>query len=232
MRAKWLLLILGAMVFALTANASVIAPCSTLTTGAQLTAGAQCENGDFVYTITSAFTIVGGTAPIAASSVGVSFTGVAGSLSELQFQTSAGSPFDFADGGYSLGYNVQLCIGLIGGNSCSTNSNAAGFINKLDVQSSPPGEAPLVSANLNGTVENYGGGNSQPAPVFTTGSPTLVTVSGSYTPASGDNGAGLNEVTGFTQDTFEQVGPEPGTMALMGGALVGLAAYIRKRRKA
>jgi hypothetical protein len=144
----------------------------------------------------------------------------------LQFQVAVNTPWDFADGGFSVTFTAQVCNNPA---ICGTLAAPQTFINQASIQESPPTHSGLVVSNINGVVVNLGGGglNFQ-APLLS--NVTSVTYIESYTPVSTDI-PGVAEVSGMTNDAYETVGPEPGTMMLMGGALVGLGIIGRKRRK-
>ena len=240
MKIKWLVLLVGVLAMAGIATASNLVTCdlAIATPGAYFLAGTagtasvlvsngtfSCEEGDTEFTFTAASYVPNGAALLPANDVTVNALGTAGASAELQFQVGINSPWDYADGGFSVTFTAQVCNTAI----CGVLAAPQTFITQADTQESPPTRSGLVSSSINGIAATLGGGGANyQAPLLP--SVLSVTYIESYTPVSTDI-PGVAIVTGITNDADETVGPEPSTMMLMGGALVGLGIIGRKRRK-
>ena len=222
MRAKWLVLILGAMLLVGAASASTVTCASALgtswatleaaTTGDGTTAGNYCTIGDMViYGVTDSGTV--GAANIQASVVNA----------PLSLEVGFNITPQLA-GSWGVSWNEELCTAANSATlGCSTLASSAETISSLQAQSQGTGTS-------SGTYTAPVGGS----PVaFTTGPGNNANFTSATFGASSVNvsisTAGNLAIANV--ESFDTVGPEPGTMFLMGGALIGLGAYIRKRRK-
>jgi hypothetical protein len=138
-----------------------------------------------------------------------------------------GGSWSVATGGFNWTYDETMCtIALCGYAPYYAIGNA-------DVQESPAGATAIIGYDINGLGGiNYIGQTSPPTNLgVDPGQPGIQEVMFTDTfPAPGLGYRGY--LTGVTNDVYPYPLPEPGTMLLMGGALIGLGAIARKRRKA
>lgn len=221
---------LAALVVAVSgiASASIVAcPTAPITfaTFETYTAGNGCEIGDtiFTYSSSSGFSV-------AQTTVTISLSGSQSQNFLINFQDANGFTANT-----SLVYSVSVDPTQF---PASLDPSFWAFTTSTGgLQSDGTGVANLVTTesattSLSGgaaggtlTVMQNGGNQNNNGPI--TGlKATVLSVTDTYTYSSGDI---LNQSNGFFQ--ADTSGPEPSTMMLMGGALVGLAAFARKRRK-
>jgi len=234
MRAKWLLIIIGVMLLAGVASANTV-DCSTLTTlsamQAQFTGGGFCQIGDVLITGLTTTNISGAQASTIAVSVnnnppnnstfaerGLNFNGSGGWGTATTFTIGFTGILCYsgtANCGSTNGFVANASTLLDEGQAAQTNPAGSGVTTTNSI--TPTGQGQL-SLNANGGLSGAGSTTVQFFP-GTTG----------FSMSLSDNGQGnLNTIEG---DVEEVVGPEPGTMLLMGGALLGLATVSRKLRK-
>jgi hypothetical protein len=233
MRAK-LLAFIGAALLAGVASANTV-DCSTLSTlsamQAQFTGGGFCQIGDVLITGLNTTNITGGQASTIQVSVnnnpptnsnsaerGLNFNGQGGWGSGTTFSITFTGTLCYtghANCGSTNGFVANAATLLDEGQAAQTNPAGSGVTTTNSI--TPTGQSAL-SLNANGGLSGAGSTTVQFFPGTTGFSLTL-----------SDNGQGnLNTIEG---DVEEVVGPEPGTMMLMGGALLGLATAGRKLRK-
>ena len=190
-----------------------------------------CQIGDLLITGVS---YTQGSSSIAASSITTGFVDLPavnapGAERGISFTAGWG-----ATDNITITFSGILCYGGGGNPACLTTSpdfvsSATTRINEGQVEQQVPAGVsggtttnsitPTGGAALN---LNAGPGNNANPQVFFTGAT-------GFTMSLHDAGTGpINEMEG---DVEELVGPEPGTMALMGGALLGLAAVSKKIRR-
>jgi hypothetical protein len=128
--------------------------------------------------------------------------------------------------------NLPACTGS--GDVACTPSFAANGVSPFDLVQQ--GNNVIASFAYNGTINDGQGNSSAATGTFsttfsgTTVDQVLITVApaGSF----GGQGQGKSIVTGDTGTLFATAIPEPASGALIGGALLGLAALLRRFRKA
>jgi hypothetical protein len=236
MRANWLLLIIGAMLFVGAASATTV-DCTTLTTLAamqgQFTGGGFCQIGDVLITGLNTTNISGGEAAlIAVSENNNPPTNANMSERGLNFNGEGtwGTGVTFA-----INFSGVLCYA--GTPNCVSGVGTtflAGPSTLLDegqaAQTNPASSTVTTTNSVTPTGQSQLGLNANPGPSGA-GSTSVVFYQGTtgFSMSLADNGQGnLNTIEG---DVEEVVGPEPGTMLLMGGALLGLGMVSRKLRK-
>jgi len=238
-KAAGLLVILGLLVIASAGSASASPLCLSTTLDVYTASGFQCSNGDFNF---SNFTYSGsGSAKIDRSNQS-SFAPASGiSMSPLSdgFQLAITNPQDTTTGNaevtFTLGFEVQShdpITALYTGSSVTIAPSLGGC-------------GPLVACiDYSITLEPVGGGApyssqsyhdpttaSQNDASFVIPAGTWVAFSETVDMRSSGSGASTH-LSGLAIELTADAGPvpEPVTMVLTGSALIGLAAYLRRRR--
>jgi hypothetical protein len=182
----------------------------------------SCEQGniDYTFTPTSYYNFTN----VPTTAVAVSFVNsLSYNFEELQFSVSGQNAWDTANGGFTISFTAALCTNVA---ICGTVAAPLTSITSADTQETPPNALAVMTTSLNGNNATLGGaGNTNKYTVNL--NTNTVTFLDTYTPGPSD----VDGVTGVTNDAYETVGPEPSTMMLMGGALIGLGVVARKRRK-
>ena len=218
MRPKWVVLVVSIASFSGVASASYLGTCASVVGGSSLlstlladvTSGNSCSAGDVLYNNFS----YSATGNQTAANVTTTFSSVTGAFSGLALDAS----WNAANGGFTWSYTATIC------NVAGCLAAPLTTIKTADVQENPGGATATLTNTINGNAANTSPGNlsivqGQP------GGTLSVNFSDSYTSTAG------TFLTGVRNDVYEQVGPEPGTMLLMSGALVGLGFIGRKRIK-
>jgi len=238
MRAKWLLTIIGVMVLAGAASAATV-DCSSLTTLSALIAGTNsgsfCQIGDVLISGVSFSSTAFSNNATEENAIVVSTNNnppnnSTGAERGLNFNGEG----TFAPGStFTIAFNGSLCYS--GSPNCITDANgqflanAATVLTEGQAEQSVPG-GPDADTTSNSITPSGQGTLLLPAGPGNNNNPQ-VTFPGvaSFAMSLANNGQGnLNTIEG---DVEETVGPEPSTMLLMGGALLGLATASRKLRK-
>jgi len=179
----------------------------------------SCEQGNIDYTFTpTSYQYTG--VPITA--VAVSFVNsLSYNFEELQFSVSGQNAWNTLNGGFTITYTAALCSNAA---ICGTVAAPSTSITSADTQQTPPYALASMSTSINGNTATLVGSTNKYVVGLNTNTVNFIDT---YTPGATD----LDGITGVTNDLYETFGPEPGTMMLMGGALIGLGVVARKRRR-
>jgi hypothetical protein len=238
MRAKWLLMFIGVMVLAGAASASTV-DCSSLTTLSALIAGtngagAACQVGDVLITgVAFNSTAFANNATEEAAIVVSTNNNPPNNSTGAERGLNFNGEGTFANGStFTITFNGTLCY--TGTAGCMTDANgqflasAQTLLTEGQAEQSVPGGSNDTTSN---SITPSGGSTILlPAGPGNSNNPEAnYAGTTAFAFSLGNNGQGqLNTVEG---DVEETVGPEPSTMLLMGGALLGLATASRKLRK-
>lgn len=203
--------------------ASTVSVLNSLASNATYNDG--CWEGDIFFSAFNYAPTAGGAET--ATSVTPNFSAFPNNFAGLALGTGVGY-WGGTEGGFTWTYEEQICTMVL----CGV-APYEGII-KADVQESPNSATAVLNYTITGvsgiTYTGTTNPSALPNPIlgFSGWEPGInaVLFSDSY------NGSGGLFMTGVTNDVYESQLPEPGTMLLMGGALVGLGAIARKRRKA
>lgn len=181
-----------------------------------------CYQGDIFFTFNPTSYQANGAGLLTPDQVDVTVHGTVGTSANILLSGDSLN-WSAADGGFTLSFSAETCTVALCGFVNKDIFNAAG------VEIGPSLETGAMNYMIAGVGDGTYNGIIGPYPDLShtnfLSNVTQINYTDTYTPA----GSGF--ISSVQNDAYEFLLPEPGTMLLMGGALVGLAAALRKRSK-